>query len=45
MGRARLRLGGDAAELGVGAVVDVPDARHAVDALTYAAVLLTVAVR
>ena len=45
VGRVRLRSGSEAVELGVGEVVDVPDARHAVDALTDAAVLLTVAVR
>lgn len=44
-GRVRLRWGSDAVELGPGDVIDVPDARHAVDALTDAALLLTVAMR
>ncbi len=45
VGRVRLRWGSEAVELGVGEVIDVPDARHAVDALEDAALLLTVAMR
>lgn len=45
VGRVRLRWGSEAVELGAGDVIDIPEARHAVDALTDAAVLLTVAVR
>ena len=44
-GRIRLRWGSEAVEVGAGEVVDVPNARHAVDALTDATVLLTVAMR
>lgn len=44
-GSVRLRWGGESIELEAGDVVDIPDARHAVDALTDAALLLTVAVR
>ena len=44
-GSVRLRWGSESVELAEGDVVDIPDARHAVDALTDAVVLLTVAVR
>ena len=44
-GSVRLRWGSESVELAEGDVVDIPDARHALDALTDAAVLLTVAVR
>ncbi|MCR8671969.1 cupin domain-containing protein [Agrococcus sp. HG114] len=44
-GRVRLRWGSESVELAQGDVVDIPDARHAVDALTDATLLLTVAMR
>lgn len=45
VGHVRLRWGADAVELGAGDTVDIPDARHAVDALADSVLLLTVAVR
>lgn len=44
-GRVRLRWEEQAIDLGAGDWIDLPDARHALDATTDAVVLLTVAVR
>ncbi|ERG63291.1 hypothetical protein L332_02335 [Agrococcus pavilionensis RW1] len=45
VGRVRLRWGSASVELAAGDVVDIPDETHAVDALTDAVLLLTIAVR
>lgn len=44
-GRVRLRWEEQAVELGAGDWIDLPDARHALDAETDAVILLTVSVR
>ncbi len=44
-GRARVRWMGESLEVGAGEAVGLPAMRHALDALTDAVVLLTVAVR
>ena len=44
-GRVRLRWMDESLEVGTGEAVGIPPVRHALDALTDAVVLLTVAVR
>lgn len=44
-GTVRLRWGGEALEASAGEAVGIPDERHALDALTDAVVMLTVAIR